>query len=35
MSDTLITYFEALERLKKGRQTIVPKGTKITNDAVA
>ncbi|TXI77982.1 MAG: hypothetical protein E6Q42_04055 [Dechloromonas sp.] len=35
MSDTLIIYFEALERLKKGRPTIVPKGTKITNDAVA
>lgn len=28
-------YFAALERLKKGRPTIVSKGTKITNDAVA
>jgi hypothetical protein len=35
MSDTLVTYFEALDRLKKGRPTIVPRGTKITNDAVA
>jgi len=28
-------YFLALERLKKGHPNIVPKGTKITNDAVA
>ena len=28
-------YFAALERLKKGRPNIVPKGTRITNDAVA
>lgn len=28
-------YFAALERLKKNRPNIVPKGTKITNDAVA
>lgn len=28
-------YFAALDRLKKGRPDIVPKGTKITNDAVA
>lgn len=28
-------YFAALERLKKGRPTIVAKGMKITNDAVA
>ncbi|WP_176331102.1 hypothetical protein [Burkholderia vietnamiensis] len=35
MSDNLIHYFEALERLKSGRPQMVPKGTKITNDAVA
>lgn len=28
-------YFEALARLKAGRSVNVPKGTKITNDAVA
>lgn len=28
-------YFAALERLKKGTPKVVPKGTKITNDAVA
>jgi hypothetical protein len=28
-------YFAALERLKKGRPNIVPKGTKINNDWVA
>jgi hypothetical protein len=28
-------YFAALERLKSGRPIIVPKGTRITNDAVA
>ena len=35
MADTLAEYFDALERLKKGRTNIVPKGTRITNDAVA
>lgn len=28
-------YFEALERIKAGRSLNVPKGTKITNDAVS
>jgi hypothetical protein len=28
-------YFAALERIKRGKGLIVPKGTKITNDAVA
>jgi hypothetical protein len=28
-------YFAALERIKKGRPEIVPKGIRITNDAVA
>jgi len=28
-------YFAALERLKRGRATRVPKGTKITNDSVS
>lgn len=31
----LIDYFAALERLKKGCTKIMPKGTKITNDAVS
>jgi hypothetical protein len=35
MTQPLTDYFEALERLKTGRTTHVPKGTKITNDAVA
>lgn len=35
MSDILKDYFEALERLKKGRPRRVPKGTKITNDSVS
>lgn len=35
MPDILPIYFEALERLKKGRPAVVPKGTKINNDAVA
>ena len=35
MSDILKDYFEALERLKKGRPERVPKGTKITNDSVS
>lgn len=34
-SQSLDDYFSALERLKKGTPKIVPKGTKITNDAVA
>ncbi len=34
-SQPLDDYFAALERIKKGRANIVPKGTKITNDAVA
>lgn len=33
--DILQDYFEALERLKKGRPTNVPKGTKISNDSVS
>lgn len=35
MSDILKDYFEALERLKKGKPINVPKGTKITNDSVS
>lgn len=35
MTQPLADYFEALERLKTGRSVHVPKGTKITNDAVA
>lgn len=35
MSDTLSLYFEALERLKKGRPTVVAKAMRISNDAVA
>lgn len=35
MSQPLDNYFEALGRLKKNRPSIVPKGTKISNDAVA
>ncbi|MHB8057407.1 MAG: hypothetical protein ACYDHC_05875 [Desulfuromonadaceae bacterium] len=31
----LVDYLAALERLKKGISVVVPKGTKITNDAVA
>jgi hypothetical protein len=34
-STTLINYFEALERLEKGRPRVIQKGAKITNDAVA
>ena len=34
-SDPLADYFEALDRLQKGRPRIVPLGTKITNDAVS
>ncbi|SAK61374.1 hypothetical protein AWB79_02797 [Caballeronia hypogeia] len=35
MADTLNDYFKALERLKNGNPTSVPKGTRISNDAVA
>lgn len=35
MSSVLTDYFEALERLKKGRPANVPKGSKLTNDNVS
>jgi hypothetical protein len=35
MSNVLSEYFEALERLTKGRPVNVPKGSKITNDSVS
>lgn len=35
MSSALSEYFEALERLTKGRPVNVPKGAKITNDNVS
>ncbi len=35
MPDILKDYFEALERLKRGKTINVPKGTKITNDSVS
>jgi hypothetical protein len=35
MADILGEYFQALERLKKGKPLRVPFGTKITNDAVS
>lgn len=35
MSSVLTDYFDALERLEKGRPVNVPKGTKITNDNVS
>ena len=35
MSDVLKDYFDALDRLKRGAPINVPKGTKITNDAVS
>lgn len=35
MSNVLSEYFEALERLTKGRTVNVPKGSKITNDSVS
>ena len=35
MADILKDYFEALERLKRGKPENVPKGTKITNDSVS
>ncbi|HDR8918317.1 MAG: hypothetical protein ACN6QT_04330 [Burkholderia contaminans] len=35
MSNALNEYRQALQRLEEGRPQIVPKGTRITNDAVA
>jgi len=35
MSNILTEYFEALERLKKGKPINVHKGTRITNDSVS
>ena len=35
MSDTMQEYFNALDRLRKGRPTVVPKGSNINNDNVA
>ncbi|MEW8646714.1 MAG: hypothetical protein AB2563_11500 [Candidatus Thiodiazotropha endolucinida] len=35
MSNALSEYFEALERLKKGKSINLPPGTKISNDTVA
>ena len=35
MPDILTDYFDALERLKKGRPVNVSKGSKITNDSVS
>ncbi len=35
MADILKDYFDALERMKRGKQINVPKGTKITNDSVS
>lgn len=35
MPDILKDYFDALERLKRGKAVNVPKGTKITNDSVS
>lgn len=35
MASALTDYFEALERLKKGQPLVVPKGSKITYDAVS
>lgn len=35
MPDILKDYFEALERLKKGKPVNVPKGTRISNDSVS
>lgn len=34
-TEPLTEYFDALERLKKGRPNIIEKGAKITNDAVS
>lgn len=35
MPDILKDYYDALERLKRGKPVNVPKGTKITNDSVS
>jgi hypothetical protein len=35
MSSALDEYRQALQRLEEGRPQVVPKGTRITNDAVA
>ena len=35
VKDSLSDYVDALERLKEGKPVVVPKGTKITKDAVA
>lgn len=35
MTDSLVDYYEALERLKKDTPNRLPKGTKISNDAVS
>jgi len=35
MPDILKDYFEALERLKRGKPVNVPKGSKISNDSVS
>ena len=35
MLDILSDYFEALDRLKRGKPDNVPKGTRITNDSVS
>lgn len=35
MPEILKDYFDALERLKRGKPANVPKGTKITNDSVS
>ena len=35
MTNSLTDYFEALDRIISGRPINVPKGTKITNDAVS
>lgn len=34
-TDTLTSYYEALERLRAGRPRVVEKGTSISNDAVS
>lgn len=35
MAEALNDYLSALDRLKQGKPRVVPRGTKITNDAVA
>ena len=35
MVNAISDYFDALDRLKNGHPRVVPKGTKITNDAVS